>query len=724
MADNPYAKYATPAASENPYAKYKSQPTPSTSGIPGKRRDPAAEAALADARKRVASAPGQVRALSGGAAFNFADEAEAAAAAAETGIHNLFAKTGLVKPAPYSPKQAYDAVMQAEQEANARFARERPVQNIALGITGAVATGGGPGMGFIKAAPTLGARALRSAAVGAGGGAVAGAGAGNTPSERATNALLGGGLGGVVGGAIPIVAAVPSALTGGRKIFNKLRPEIENIQTQNMLTQQAAEEAAAKQAAQQSALAQTSAVAAEEAAAVKAIPFSEGNVTTLSERGAPIQTAATKAKAEIIARRAAEREALATPVMERVAQKEGGNEFISDIPEARSLLKESKNIVNPSPTKSPTATGLPTPEEAKVHNYIINAFSNRLVEVPETYAKSEAAAGNKIVAKEVTDFATGERSTKYFREFKTPYEAVDNLRRRFGDVFHGADPVGFEGVPKKLIKDSYGKLKEIQRKYVGEDLYDPMQESYSKFSQMLEPYNQTSLGKSISGMQKKTGVENLTPAQIRSAILDKGAGGLAQAKAMGANVEKFLSDELATVLHNPKTGEPLSAADAKGLLYNTKLGDAVKSVPRLDAAVQKHIAQLEVAEASGTKAKEFTKIAETATAEAEKAQAIAAKAGEAKRAYETELIRLRQMTPREMASNSESIIKIFKDARAKNVISKETFEELLKQTRKLKANEDVKNMLLKTALGGAGLIVASKVGSEFLSSPSDNALAK
>lgn len=718
MAENPYAKYATPA-SDNPYAKYKSQPVaPLPSGIPGKRRDPAAEAALADARKRAASAPGQIRALSGGAAFNFADEADAAAAALETGARNLFARTGLVEPAPYSSKQAFDAVMQAEREASAKFGQTNPIQNIALGITGGVASGGGPGMAFIKAAPNLGSRILRSAGVGAGGGAVAGAGAGNTPSERTTNALLGGGLGSVVGGVIPAVAAVPGAVTGGRKIFNKLRPEIENIQTQNMLTQQAAEEAATKQAAQQSALAQTATAEAEKAAAVKAIPFSEGNITTLSERGAPIQNAATKAKSDIIAKRAEERAALAAPVMERVAQKESGNQFISDIPEAKALLKESENIVNPSPTKSPTATSLPTPEEGRVYNYIINAFKNRLVEVPETYAKSEAAAGNKIVAKEVTDFATGERSTRYFRQFKTSYEAVDNLRRRFGDVFHGADPVGFEGVSKKLIQNSYGKLKEIQRQYVGEDLYDPMQDSYSKFSKMLEPYNETNLGKSISGKQKKTGIENLTPAQIRSAILEKGAGGLEQAKALGANVEKFLSDELATVLHNPKTGEPLSAAEAKGLLYNTKLGDAVKFVPKLDAAVQKHIAQLDAAEASGAKAKEFAETAKVAIAEAEKAGVAATKAAEAKRAYESEIIKLKKMTPREMAAKSESITKVFDDAYARGAISKEAYEELLKQTKRLKANEGVKNMLLRTAVaGGAGAFVASTVGSNFLNQP-------
>jgi hypothetical protein len=70
-----------------------------------------------------------------------------------------------------------------------------------------------------------------------------------------------------------------------------------------------------------------------------------------------------------------------------------------------------------------------------------------------------------------------------------------------------------------------------------------------------------------------------------------------------------------------------------------------------------------------------------------------------------------------MADKSESIEKIFKDARAKNIISKDDYEKLLKQTKRLKTHEGVKNMLLKTALGGAGLFAASKVGSNFLNQP-------
>jgi hypothetical protein len=200
--------------------------------------------------------------------------------------------------------------------------------------------------------------------------------------------------------------------------------------------------------------------------------------------------------------------------------------------------------------------------------------------------------------------------------------------------------------------------------------------------------------------------------------LEKGAGGLEQAKAMGADVNKFLADELTTVLYNPKTNSPVSAADAKGLLYNTKLGDAVKSVPKLDAAVQKHIAQLDAAEASGAKAKEFTETAKVAIAEAEKAGAVATKAAEAKRAYESEIIKLKKMTPREMAAKSESITKVFDDAYARGAISKEAYKELLKQTKRLKTQEGVKNMLIKTAVaGGAGAFVASTVGSNFLSQP-------
>ncbi len=343
------------------------------------------------------------------------------------------------------------------------------------------------------------------------------------------------------------------------------------------------------------------------AAAAKSTPapFSEGQITTLSERGQPVQTDIGKAKSDIIGAREAEYNILKQPIDEAVKTKEASGDYISNTPEAKALLKESKNVLNPSATKSPTATSLPTPEEAAVHKKVVDALDDRLVEVPESYAKSDAAKGNDIIAKEVTDFSTGERQTRYFRKFKSTYEAVDNLRRRFGDAFHGKDATGFEGVPEALIKDTYGKIRNIQKNYVGEDLYNPLQESYANYTKQLAPYNETQIGKSISGTQGSTEIPNLTASQIPGSVLSKGAGGFKQVEALGGNPTKLLADQLETAFHNPKTNAPRTSEEVRNLLHDTELGDAVSANPAIKTAVDRHLTQLQDAEMAGVRATEI-----------------------------------------------------------------------------------------------------------------------
>jgi len=334
-------------------------------------------------------------------------------------------------------------------------------------------------------------------------------------------------------------------------------------------------------------------------------PFTEGRVTTLDERGQPIQTDIVKAKENIYETREKEWNKNSKPVDEKAAEKEASGDYISDAEDAKKILKESKAIVNPSPTKSPTATSLPTPEEASVHKKVIDAFEDRLVEVPESFAKSEKAAGMQIIPKEVTDFATGERSTKYFRKFKTTYEAVTNLNRRFGDAYYGKDVTGFEGVSNSLIKNMYEKISNIKRNYIGKDLYDPLQESYTKYTKMLAPFNETQIGKSISGTQGTTDIANLTPSQVPGAVLSKGAGGFEQVQALGGNPTKALADEVATAFHNPTTNAPKTAAEVRALLHNSDLGSAVNANPEIKAAVNSHIMQLDDAERSAVRATEI-----------------------------------------------------------------------------------------------------------------------
>ena len=71
--------------------------------------------ARADAKQRVSTAPGPIRAISQGASLGFSDELEAGSAALETGANNLLARVGLTKGAGYSMGEAYRAVADEER---------------------------------------------------------------------------------------------------------------------------------------------------------------------------------------------------------------------------------------------------------------------------------------------------------------------------------------------------------------------------------------------------------------------------------------------------------------------------------------------------------------------------------------------------------------------------------------------------------------------------------
>lgn len=168
-----------------------------------------------DAKRRVGNTPDQIRAMSQGATFGFADELDGIGAALETGGNNLVrAMTG--RPSVgYGMREAYDAVTAANRQADAKFSEEHPWQAIGLGLAGGVVAPGVIAAGrFIGGAPGVVGAMTRSGAVGAGYGAISGAGAGEDLASRALGGLRGGAAGALTGAALPPVL---SATTKGLK---------------------------------------------------------------------------------------------------------------------------------------------------------------------------------------------------------------------------------------------------------------------------------------------------------------------------------------------------------------------------------------------------------------------------------------------------------------------------------------------------------------------------
>jgi hypothetical protein len=130
---------------------------------------------------------GGARELAGGALFEFADEAEAAARA------------------PFSD-QSYDDLVREIRQNRARFSQQQPEAAMGLNVAGGVGAMFLPGAGLagqvLRAGTGIGKLAspvARTMATGAAQGTIAGVGAGETPEERATMGLTGGVLGGGLG---------------------------------------------------------------------------------------------------------------------------------------------------------------------------------------------------------------------------------------------------------------------------------------------------------------------------------------------------------------------------------------------------------------------------------------------------------------------------------------------------------------------------------------------
>jgi len=178
-------------------------------------------AADRDAKRRLKSTPDQLRAISKGATFGFADEIDAAGAAVETGFGNLFKRATGQKPA-YGMGDAYGAVMDANKNADNLFAENHPVQNVALQLGGGmIGPGVAAGARYIGAGRSLLGTTARAAGVGAATGAVAGFGTSDGGlAERGRGAAKGATTGAIIGGALPSVGRL--AQTGGRAINGAL----------------------------------------------------------------------------------------------------------------------------------------------------------------------------------------------------------------------------------------------------------------------------------------------------------------------------------------------------------------------------------------------------------------------------------------------------------------------------------------------------------------------
>jgi hypothetical protein len=148
-----------------------------------------------------------------------------------------------------------------------------------------------------------------------------------------------------------------------------------------------------------------------------------------------------------------------------VAEKESSGQLVKDTPEYKALVDnlKSKLLIGLEAQKQATA---PVTEKGVLQAYqnIYDAVTSRRVQVGLN------AEGNPV-----------------YKTFPTSFDALDDVRRRLGDVAFGKEVEGYSAIGANIAKDFYGKISNIQSKYAGE-AHDVLQSEYEAASRLLEKY--------------------------------------------------------------------------------------------------------------------------------------------------------------------------------------------------------------------------------------------
>lgn len=194
-----------------------------------RKANEAESAAARDAKRRVKNTPDQLRALTKGILLSGADEVDARGAQLETMLSNVGKRLKGQEP-EYTGRQAYDAVMKAQAEADKAYQNANPIESTVLTAGGSLLMPGGgaiakgvmgSGKGLLGST-ALGARAARGAGIGGLLGGIEGF-AGGEQGKRVEGAKSGAAIGAGLGAALPVAGSVVGQVgKGAKRVANKI----------------------------------------------------------------------------------------------------------------------------------------------------------------------------------------------------------------------------------------------------------------------------------------------------------------------------------------------------------------------------------------------------------------------------------------------------------------------------------------------------------------------
>ena len=223
----------------------------------------------------------------------------------------------------------------------------------------------------------------------------------------------------------------------------------------------------------------TTQIGAETAAQAKAARATVGTEREASDVGNTLRNRITELFGNLAEKRSADYQAQKAIRDAAVAKKESAGILLRDMEQYQNLLSDLRGkLLRGAEAQTQKTAKVTEPGVLGVYENIYTAVSARKV---------------------ATAFDENGKPTA-FKFFPTSFEALDDVRRRLGDVAFGKEVEGYSAIGADIARTYYGKISEIQSKFAGES-HDALQSGYEMASRLLDKYK-SRVGKKTTAIDR------------------------------------------------------------------------------------------------------------------------------------------------------------------------------------------------------------------------------
>jgi translation initiation factor 2B subunit (eIF-2B alpha/beta/delta family) len=248
--------------------------------------------------------------------------------------------------------------------------------------------------------------------------------------------------------------------------------------------------------------------------------------------------------------------------------------------------KQIEALTRPfDPVTSPTVRKVTDPGVLAFYKRIRDSVIDQRYELTKEQAEAASRLG----------FPVQQDGERFYRVFRSSFEAADDARRFAGTVFKNP-PEGYEAVRGQVQQNVYGLLKKLQEDYVGQVERRALQDNWAQATKRLEQF-ETKTGRALTEIEQGTADVLKSPAELANVFFANrtGVDKLINLTGNERLVRQTAGDFVAGQLKG------MNAQQASSWLNQAKNRDFLShpSLSDLQAKAQTYIANLTRAEAFG-----------------------------------------------------------------------------------------------------------------------------